>query len=57
MRRPIDTTDQCAFAIKCGYENQVYPKNIGKGGAHYPATSVLEIYESTNAQKTEKRRR
>lgn len=45
MQFPIDTTmDGCAFALRCGYDHDVYPRNIGKGGEHYPATSVIEIY-------------
>ena len=50
MRFPLDTdSDQCAFTIKLGYEQKVYIKNLGKGGAHYPATSIIEIYESPDA--------
>ena len=45
MKLLLDATDDCAFAIRCGYEQQVYPKNLGKGGAHYPATSIIEVYE------------
>ena len=49
MNIPLDTTeDGNAFAIKCGYERWVYVKNLGKGGAHYPATSIIEIYEMSN---------
>lgn len=48
MKFPLDTTEGCAFALRCGYERYVYVKNLGKGGAHYPATSVIEVYESSS---------
>lgn len=45
MRKPLDTTDGCAFALRVRYEDYVYVKNLLRGGAHFPATSVMEIYE------------
>lgn len=54
MRFPIDITiDGCAFALKCNYEHQVYIKNIGKGADHYPATSVIVIYDAENIKRCE----
>lgn len=50
MKKPIDIVDGCAFTITTHYWNKVYVKNVGKGGSHYPATSVMEIYE-TEADK------
>lgn len=49
MNIPIDiTADGCAFALRCGYSHDVYMENVGKGGEHYPATSVIEVYAVSN---------
>ena len=46
MNCPIDaTTDGVAYRIKCDSDKRTYAKNLGRGGAHFPVTSVLVIYE------------
>lgn len=45
MKLPLDTdVDECAFTLRLGYEKKVYVKNLGTGGAHYPATSIIEVW-------------
>ena len=44
---PINVTDDgCAFALRTGYERHAYLNGMTRGGGFYPATGVLEIYES-----------
>ena len=47
MNLPIDTCDDgaTAFAIRVGQDKHTYPANIGRGGGHYPATSVCVVYQ------------
>lgn len=47
MNLPIDTCENgtCAFAIRIGQDKHTYPKNIGTGGSHFPATAVIVIWE------------
>lgn len=46
MNLPLDTDiDNCAFTIRTDYHQKVYVKNLGTGGGHYPATSVITIYQ------------
>ena len=46
MHQPIDTTaDGCAFTLRVGYDGKCYVENCGTGGAHFPATTILEIYQ------------
>lgn len=47
MNLPIDTCENgaCAFAIRGEYDKRVYAKNLGRGGGHFPATSVCVVYQ------------
>ena len=47
MNLPIDTCEngECAFAIRGEYDKRVYAKNLGRGGGHFPATSVCVVYQ------------
>ena len=47
--KPINiTSDGCAFAIRTGYERHAYLN--GMGGGFYPATGVMEIYETDSIE-------
>lgn len=44
---PINVTkDGCAFTIRTGYERHACLNGMTRGGGFYPATGVMEIYES-----------
>ena len=44
---PMNTTSEgCAFAIRTGYERHAYLNGMTRGGGFYPATGVMEIYET-----------
>lgn len=47
MNLPIDTCENgaCSFAIRGEYDKRVYAKNLGRGGGHFPATSVCVVYQ------------
>ena len=47
MNLPIDTCEngECSFAIRGEYDKRVYAKNLGRGGGHFPATSVCVVYQ------------
>ena len=46
MNLPTNTTaDGTAFAIRGEYDKRVYAKNLGRGGEHFPATSVCVVYQ------------
>ena len=47
MNMPIDTCENgaCSFAIRGEYDKRVYAKNLGRGGGHFPATSVCVVYQ------------
>ena len=47
MNLPINTTADgaCSFAIRGEYDKRVYAKNLGRGGGHFPATSVCVVYQ------------
>lgn len=47
---PINVTDnECAFAIRTGYERHAYLNGMTRGGGFYPASGVLEIYEDDDS--------
>lgn len=39
------TVDGCAYAIKASYFKNASLTTLTSGGAHYPCSGVLEIYE------------
>ena len=51
---PINVTDEgCAFAIVTRYEGRCYLKSMTSGGGYYPATGVLELWDSSTLPKME----
>ena len=47
MRRIVinTTSEECAFAIRTGYERHAYLNGMTRGGRFYPATGVLYVIE------------